>query len=454
MTSFIQVLTTVLVIAIAARLIIKKHNPVAVFLAIGIITLTIYSFVTGTSLVEASTGNLFFDVLKFVEEKMKSSTQGLGLILMTVTGYAVYMSHTGAATKLALTATKPLSKLNNPYIVLSFVFIIGTILKLVITSHSGLGLLMMATCFPILIQLGVGKVSAAATMTLVGFLDWGPNDSSAIFAAKISEMEPVQYFLTYQAKVSICCILAMAVFLPIYFRKKDKEDKASNLDGIKVENLEMPDLPVIYIILPAIPLLLVSIFAFIPNINMGIISANLIGFVVTFILEIIRRKDIKAVGEDMPVILKAMGTCFANIVSIIISAGVFAKSIIVLNGVSVLGDFLAGLGGGVIISMILMSLITFGAVMLLGSGNASWYAFGPLVPNIAAEMGISTAVIAVPMQLATAIGRSLSPVAGVVIAVSGLAEIDSIDMIKRCVVPMLVSFAVCIISSYIFVVLL
>ena len=98
--------------------------------------------------------------------------------------------------------------------------------------------------------------------------------------------------------------------------------------------------------------------------------------------------------------------------------------------------------------MFLMSLITFGAVILLGSGNASWYAFGPLVPGIAEQMGVSTLWIALPMQLATSIGRSLSPVAGVVIAVAGLAEVTTEDLIKHSIIPMVVAFIVNVIASY------
>lgn len=42
---------------------------------------------------------------------MISNTAGLGIVLMTVTGYAMFMSHIGASTKLALKATKPLRNL-------------------------------------------------------------------------------------------------------------------------------------------------------------------------------------------------------------------------------------------------------------------------------------------------------------------------------------------------------
>ena len=91
------------------------------------------------------------------------------------------------------------------------------------------------------------------------------------------------------------------------------------------------------------------------------------------------------------------------------------------------------------------------ARMLLGSGNASWYAFGPLVPDVTAQMGVSTATIALPMQLSSGIGRCMSPVAGVVIAISGMAELDIMDIVKRCSVPAVAMFICNLIVSYVIV---
>ena len=101
--------------------------------------------------------------------------------------------------------------------------------------------------------------------------------------------------------------------------------------------------------------------------------------------------------------------------------------------------------------MALMSMITFFAGMLLGSGNASWYAFGPLVPDVTAQMGVSTATIALPMQLSSGIGRCMSPVAGVVIAISGMAELDIMDIVKRCSIPAVVMYICNLVVSYLVV---
>lgn len=449
MNILLVVLTVALIFCIA-KLILKKYNTVFIFVATGIIVLTIITAIKGVSILpEAqSTGNIYLDVLEFVKKKMISNTAGLGIVLMTVTGYAMFMSHIGASTKLALKATKPLKKFNSPYFVLAIIFVIGCMLKLVITSHSGLGLLMVATTFPILLNLGVSRLSAGAVMCFTGFLDWGPNDSSAIFAAKLVNMEVMDYFLQYQGKVSLIVLAVSVIFIPIYYSRLDKKMKDSGMDLDKIKEIEDPDCPGYYAILPVIPLVLVAVFSFVDFIKMDVVTANLVSFVLAFVLEVIRHKDVKKAAAGTEVILKSMGTCFANIVSIVIAAAIFAEAIKQIGGVTIVANFLASLNGGLLITMFLMSLITFGAVILLGSGNASWYAFGPLVPGIAEQMGVSALWISLPMQLATSIGRSLSPVAGVVIAVAGLAEVTVEELIKHSVIPMVVAFIVNVIASY------
>ena len=167
--------------------------------------------------------------------------------------------------------------------------------------------------------------------------------------------------------------------------------------------------PAYYAILPIVPLVLITVFSFIPSINLDVVTANLIGLFFVFILELVRRRDRKEVTSDFSVVMKAMGNSFANVVSILIGAAVFAEAIKMLGGITIISNTLAAVKSAPIITMALMSMITFFAGMLLGSGNASWYAFGPLVPDVTAQMGVSTATIALPMQLSSGIGRCMSP---------------------------------------------
>lgn len=452
MESLFLVLLTLLSVVVVARCILKKYNSMFIFFASGILIFLGITVVTQTSLLgDATSGNIFIDVFDFVSNTFKKNVGGIGATLMAVTGYAMYMTHLKASNLLASMATKPLQKLNKPYLVLGFVFIIGIILKMTIPSHSGLSLLLMATAFPIVVNLGVSKKSGAAVMIACGALDWGPNDGSAVYAAEeIVGIPMMEFFMKYQLVMAMIIIVVLAITLSLYSKYMDKKEGLYNEAEVKTDvSSEKFDIPAIYSILPIVPLILVTIFSFVDGVNMDVITANMIGFAIAFGCELIRVRDIKAVSESFMVPLEAMGNCLAKIVSIIVAAGVFAEAIKALGGIQIIANFLANIQGMNLFTITAMSLITFGAVILLGSGNASWYAFAPLVPDIATKMGLDIVAIALPMQLATSIGRSLSPVAGVVIAVAGMAGIESTDLIKRNVVPMVIALITNILASYI-----
>lgn len=445
MSSTLAVILTLIFIVIVATLVIKKYNPVFVFLVSGMLVLLGLSLATGTSVLgDKTTGSLVIDVFTFAVNTFKSKSSGIGMILMMVTGYAVYMSHIGASTKLAYLAMEPLKKIKNPYIILSVLFILGAFLKMVITSHVGLAMLLMAVAYPILIELGISKLSAACALVMSGFLDWGPNDSSAIFAAEnVSQMPMMEYFIKYQAKHALILIAILAVFLPIFLSMADKRmaaSKGKTTEEKKETKLEDVNCPTFYAVLPLVPLILITISSFVPSVEVDVATGNFIGIIFVFAIELIRKKDRKATTHDFKVVLQAMGTSFVNVVSILIAAGVFAEAVTMLGGITIISNGLASVKSAKIITVALMSLITFLAGILLGSGNASWYAFGPLVPEVTSQMGVSAATIALPMQFAPAIGRCMSPVAGVVIAISGMIDVDSMDIVKRCAIPSIVMF--------------
>lgn len=453
MSAAVSVILTLAFIVVVAYMVVKKYNSVLVFLGSSMVVLMVYAGVTGVSILgDSGSGNAVLDVFTYVTNQFKSNTSSTGMILMMVTGYATYMNHIGASTKLAYLATRPLTKMKNPYTILSGLLVIGCLLKLVVTSHVGLVTLLMSVTFPIMTSLGISPLSAASVVIFSGFCDWGPNDSSAVFAAEnVAGMPMMEYFVTYQGRLAAIVILIAAVTLPMYLRFMDKKDMERSGKATEITALEDAACPLYYAVFPIIPLVLVVMGAFVPSMKVDVATANIMALSLVFAVELIRGKDKKAVTNDMSVVMKAMGGAFASVVSILIAAAVFAAAIKLLDGINIISNFLASAGSGAIVAIILMSLITFGAAMLLGSGNASWYAFGPLVPDMTSQMGISAATIAVPMQFGTGIGRCISPVAGAMIAASGMAGVELTDLIKRNVVPAFFLFACNIIVSMIIV---
>lgn len=454
MSDILYVLLTAVIIAITAFTIIKKMDSKLVFFFVGTCALLIVTLISGKSVLgDATTGNMFLDVVDVIRLKFIDTVKGTGIRLMVVAGYVMLMNHMKASNVLAAGAGKVLVKFKSPYVVLAGVFIIGSILKVFITSQISLGLLFMATLFPILVQLGVSKVSATAVLITIGMLDMGPNDSSAIFGAtEVMGISPMDYFLKYEVLVGAVIVVFMAIFYAVYFRYKDKKEfggLTASTEEIKHFSAKDYGVPAFYGIFPLIPLVLVAVFSFIPTIEMDIITATVIGFFFVFIVDLIVTKSVARIGENLKKVFEWMGQYFTNIVVIITAAGVFAEAVKQLKGINILADWCSHLTGATLIAAIMLSLIVFGTAVLTGSGNAPWFAFGPLTPDIAATLGTQTAAMAVPMHLAGGIGRCLSPFCGGVIAITGVAEVEIGTVIKRNMVPLIVAFVLNVLASYV-----
>lgn len=447
MEQAVLVLLTLMACVIVARLVLKKVNPIFTFLVSGIVIIIIASYLTGTSaLGEEGSGNYIFDAFAFIKSSFISNVSGVGAIIMAVTGYGAYMNHINASKKLAYMAVRPLRLIKNKYLVLAGMYVIGMLLKLVITSQAGLALLLLGTTFPVMLALNIPPLIAAAVMCLI-CIDWGPNDGSTIFAAEVSEMPVVQFFTDHQFIVVACIMVVLTIMIPFYYSWVSRREGLEETGVADQTVVEDADCPGYYVLFPLIPLALVLAFSIWPVVSMDVITACFISIIFVALVEIARRPDRSAVPDDIKVVFRSMADAFANIVSIIISASVFAQGIKMLGGVSILADMISTMQGASLLTIILMSLITFAAAVIMGSGAASLYAFGPLVPGIVTKLGIPTTAIMVPMEIGTALGRSLSPVAGAVIAVSGYAEVDVMSVIKINMLPLGIAMLVNLVAS-------
>src|SRR5690606_26071463 len=98
---------------------------------------------------------------------------------------------------------------------------------------------------------------------------------------------------------------------------------------------------------------------------------------------------------------------------------------------------------------VVMAVMIFLASMLMGSGNAAFFAFGPLIPNIASKLGVKTTTILLPMQFSASMGRTVSPVAGVMIATAEIAKVEVMQIVKRNLIPLVSALLVMLIYYYI-----
>ncbi|TLD79887.1 TRAP transporter large permease subunit [Helicobacter sp. MIT 11-5569] len=458
-----MIFSTLLAVGIVAYYILKKYNPIFVFLFSGLLILIFAFYFTGAPIPKApiresaSFLDVILDSFAFITATFKAQLSGVGLIIMSVAGFAAYMKHINASAKLAFLANKPLGKIKNKYLILSGTFVVGMALKIVISSYAGLLLLLLACIYPVLIALKIRPITAVCVLSFIA-LDYGPKDGSSINMADMVGQKDnvVGLFLNYQIWSVIAYVVVIAILIPFYFAWVDKRDKAK---GVLCEEVEAPEIidpkcPTPYIFFPWLPV--VFLFsAYFLNIKLDVVTANFVSIALVFIIEFIRHRDGRKLGEDMVVILKAMADIFISVVSIIIAASVFAEGIKSLGGVGILANAVSSLGKegefaavAVFISIAALSFLVYGFTVIMGSGIAAFNAFGRLAPDIATRLGIAPITLVLPIEIASCLGRAASPIAGGIIALAGFVKISPVEIIKRTTPLLLIAMVVNILVAF------
>lgn len=447
-------------IVIVARLLLRQYYPHAVLLVAGLLMLTIALVLDFTMpQLKTPTGSPVLDLFRLLKESFAGTNAGVGLMIMAIGGFVAYTDKIGASAALVYLAMKPLGLLRKyPHLTAAAVIPIGQTLFVTIPSAAGLGLLLMASVFPILTGLGVSRLSAVSVITACTAFGIGPASAITASAVTLVDDTAVSYFLGSQVPLVLPLSLTVAVayfFVNRYFDKKNGHEATPQDKEVVAKNNKRPEgVPLFYAIIPVLPLLLLIVFSnmstfFNPPVVLDTTTAMFVSLFVALLFEWLRLRKIKPVMESLKTFWNGMGNIFKTVVTLIIAADIFSQGLIALGFIDGLvwasqNVGLEALGIGVV-----MTIMIFLASMLMGSGNASFFAFAPLVPNIAKQFGVASSSMILPMNLAASMGRTVSPVAGVLIATAEIAEVSTLDIVKRNLIPLLLALVVMLIYHFI-----
>ncbi|WP_378953913.1 C4-dicarboxylate transporter DcuC [Pelosinus sp. sgz500959] len=449
------IILALIVTSMVIYMILKQYRTQAVLVFGGLILMSCaIVFGLGTILpAKESTGLVWFDLFEFIKKTLSGRAAGLGLSIMAVGGFARYMDHIGASKALVKIVIKPLQKLHAPYIMLAACYIVGQFLGLFINSASGLGMLLMVTMFPVLVSLGVSRLAATAVIGTTLCLDWSPGDPGSVLSANTAGMDIATYWTQYQIPVALTVMVVVAVlhyFVQRWFDQRDGH-VVEKLDmNVGKDDEELP--PAIFALLPIVPLGLILAFSDIgiKSIKMDIVNAMFISLFVSMIFEFIRHRDFKQVFGDLQVFFDGMGVQFAGVVTLVVSGEVFAQGLKSVGAIETIISSAqsAGFGGAGMI-VVMVSIIAISSVVM-GSGNAPFFAFVALTPVVATKMGIAPVLMLLPMHFAASIARSMSPITAVIVVVSGIGKVSPIDVVKRTAIPMIGALIVNVVATFVY----
>lgn len=430
----------ILVIIAVGYFIVKKYQAQGVLLIGGAILLLGGILLNDSPVMaKSATGSLYLDIFAQLSKNFVKTSGNLGLAIMIVSAFAKYMDHIGASTALVKMSIKPLQKLNSPYIVLALSYVIGQILNVFIPSASGLGVLLMVTVYPIVVSLGVSSLAATAVIGTSACLDLGPASGNAVLASKTAEMDAALYFANYQIPVAIATVIVITILHYFVNKKMDSKLEITESKADVESKEEEKQVPKFYAFLPIIPLLIILMFSPLTgsSIKIGVVEAMFMSITLSMIIEGVRRRAFKSTLAELKIIFTAMGSQFANVITLIVAGEFFALGLTKIGVISALIDSTKSAGLGAQPMILVMTAIIVVSSILMGSGNAPFFAFAALAPAVAASVDLNPIVMLMPMQLSAGIARSVSPITAVIVAVSGISGVSPFDVVKRTAIPML-----------------
>jgi len=401
-----------------------------------------------------STGVIVFDLFDAVRRMFGTRLASLGLTIMAIAGFSKYMDHVKASDALFSLVAAPLRYIRSPYALLMAAFLVTQFLSLFIPSAAGISLLLMVTIYPILIRSNISRLSALAIIGSARCLTMGPASPNAVFGANVLKMDPATYFLQYQLPIVLPLLVILFVvhfFTQRYWDKKEGPDVEGLelLNQMSLKEKEAPP-PRLYALLPICPLVIIiacspTITDYLgwPKINLDVGTAMFMSILIAMTIELIRVRKLLPVLSSMRMVFDQMGKQFTVVVALIVAGEIFARGLVTVGAIETMVKGAQNAGLGAMALTLAACAIIFVSAILMGSGNAPFFSFAALIPDLATTLGVAGISMMIPLDLMSAFGRTVSPVFGSTVAIAGIAGVSPFQVAKRMVVPMIAMVIAC-----------
>lgn len=354
-------------------------------------------------------------------------------------GFAYVMKYTECDMHLVRALAGGMNKLG--FFLIPVTVIVTFFINIAIPSAAGCAAAVGATLIPLLIGARIHPAIAGAAVlsgTIGSFLSPGfshnafvSNLYNEVMAGTLGYQHmSIIDLIQYHAKYSLALggIAAVGLSIVALVRKEyrvELADSGTAQTASDVETKVAVKTNYLYATAPFVPLVLLlvgGLTTWLGNIKMGVPAAMVIGAIYALI---ITRCNPSTMTKQF---FNGMGHAYGDVLGIIIAAGVFAAGLQSSGLIETFITFLkvhpefARWGGT--IGPFLMGAIT-------GSGDAAALAFNGTVTRQALDLGYTIPDLGMAAAMTGALGRTMSPIAGVVIVCAGLANVNPVELVKR-----------------------
>ncbi len=346
----LEAVLCVIALAAAGWAIAKNYDAKVVLFLTGLILLYLAVLLGHPVLAgKAGSGLPWCDPFKVVKDLFVKQYSNAGLIILTLFGFAAYMSHIGANQKVIEVLSKPLAAIRSPYILVPLVFWIGTLLSIIIPSAASLAVILMATLYPVLRAAKMTPLTAAGVIATTATIVPTPLGGDNVVAARVLGFEHVvDYVVYHHAPITVPALVIMGFVHYFWQRCMDKRTGCSaemTIDESKLADART-DAPTFYAVFPVLPLILTIFFwACFKSAKVGLVEITLFSFALAFACEIIRRRkdaDAKKLIGDANLFFKGMGEGFSKVVVLIVAASTTVAGLSSMGLIDMISNSLQG----------------------------------------------------------------------------------------------------------------
>lgn len=427
------------IVVVTFYLIYKNYEARLVLALSGLVMAFIGQVVVGTN------GGVSAAVDAFVKQLVNG---GLVPTIVTVMGFGYVMTFTKCSDHLVNLLVKPLARV--PVIVIPGAVIITWLLNIVLPSAAGIAAAVGVLLIPALIALKVRPVMAAAAV-FIG--TWGSvvspglmfNPQIADIAFKAKEIPSPDAMIVIMQEALPCAIGALVAAICLTIICVVLKEGVGSTKIVK----ELPDgeeiqknfkVNPIKAIIPIIPLALLVLASkqvgVLPTKAFSVPVCMLIGTAIGLIVALFNKQKI---GEASKKFCRGAGDGFCDVVILIAAAAMFASG---MKAIGLTGALVDAMKGSQSVAMFAAAAGPFVMAAISGSGNAAALAFNQAITPNAADFGLTIVQLGAVAQIAAGLGRSMSPVAGGVIILAGIAGVNPMEVVKRTAIPAIVALIV------------
>ena len=378
-------------------------------------------------------------------------------------GFAFVMKFTGCDRALVNLLTRPLGNIG--FLLIPIVVALTYFINIAIPSAAGCSAAVGATLIPVMMAAGVKPEMAGAAVfagTFGGVLS--PGSAHNVFVADMVKAHnpsyTVQDVIGVQFSSAITALIVVLIVISItaivckdytkgvnYLAQKEGGASSAAANSAAGSNLDAQPqkINVLYALMPLVPLVILVIggtslnqVSFLKWTKMGVAEAMLLGAILTIAVTL---TDPQKITKEF---FKGMGSAYAEIIGIIIAAGVFVAGLSACGAIDFVIEWLKNEQGYVKFGG---TFVPFFMGVVTGSGDAASMAFNTAVTVHADALGFEQDKLGMAVAISGALGRSASPIAGACIVCAGLAMVSPIQIAKRTALGMFLS--VCVIAFFI-----